>query len=143
MSSGLKNLQSASRACARRERLENGGVLDDHHSHGAYGDSHGTDDSGIGIEDLEAEYSPDGGSFGSSPERTYGGESHHQRQMSDGRSSTYDSRDRMSADGRGYMQQGMQQIGGGMQQRPPYGMSQRLPSIDMGIGAIINRNPGI
>ena len=29
-----------------------------------------------------------------------------------------------------------------MQQRSQYGLQQRLPSIDMGIGAIINRPPG-
>jgi hypothetical protein len=58
MTSGLKNLQSAARACARRERLESGGNVGAYHqpSHsystsadqGAY-----TDDSGIGLDDLD------------------------------------------------------------------------------------------
>jgi hypothetical protein len=159
MSSGLKNLQSASRACSRRERLESGsGSLEDHHS-GAYGDPH-TDDSGIGLgDDLEAEYSPVNGSFDSSPERTYaGGGSEragyanssverayggHSRHMSDGRSSYGGDGGSMRGDsmGRSYAQSGNIMHNNGMAPRPSYGMQQRLPSIDMGVGAILNRGP--
>jgi len=131
MSSGLKNLQSASRACSRRERLESGSLLPhDPHNPGAY-----TDDSGIGIDDLEAEYSADGAG-GYSPETDTSG----------GRLT--------NLSGNGYEQHTLQpqhqhhmmhDQGHGMGQqlqRPQYGLQQRLPSIDMGIGAIINRPPG-
>jgi len=186
MQSGLKNLQSAARACARRERLETGGAgasgsgssllpvqHHGHDPHGAYGDPHSADDSGIGLDELEAEYHSAGGDTGSygaqsaslspddgndpargGPVKLYpvpvgGG----------GRGGPYDVRDggmyggqmmggrdmrgaemggRERGQDRGY---GGQQQGGGMQ-RPQYGLQQRLPSIDMGIGAIINRPPG-
>lgn len=167
MSSGLKNLQSASRACARRERLESGD-LSLHHdssgSHGAYGE---TDDSGIGIDDLDDYTHDDQTSPYSSPERNLSHNHNHNHNHShslsyDNQNMHHQSHHRHSSsastyDGRAYMQpqqqsmnQGMaqnmalqQQQNGMMQQRPQYGMQQRLPSIDMGIGAIINRNPGV
>lgn len=100
MSQGLKNLQTLSRAHDRRERH-----LEAHaHSNMIHGD-----DSGIGIEDLEAEY--EAGSDRSTS--VYGGpghyHSHSNGSVSDGR----------------YM---------------PH--EQRLPSMDMGIDAIINRPGG-
>ncbi|TVY33177.1 hypothetical protein LOCC1_G008139 [Lachnellula occidentalis] len=103
MSQGLKNLQTASRAHARRERMldTNAGML----SSGYGRDAH-ADDSGIGIEDLEAEY--DAGSDRSTS--AYGGQNGHYHSHSNG----------SVGDGR-YM---------------PHG--QRLPSMDMGIDAIIN-----
>jgi len=122
MSSGLKNLQSAARRCNRRERLENS-VPEHGHSHsrsydsrGAFCDPH-TDDSGIGLEDLEAEYSPAG--TGYSP-------------------------DDEGANGRARSRSPRGGGGGGMYreqqpQRPQY--AQRLPSMDMGIANLINR-PG-
>jgi hypothetical protein len=97
MSSGLKNLQTAARSCTRRERLE----TSTQPHNGAYGDPH-TDDSGIGIDDLEAEYDADGGSEHS----------------------------------RGSMAHMRDQHG-----RPQY--QHRLPSMDMGIDAIINRPNGV
>lgn len=173
MQSGLKNLQSAARACVRRERLEiSGGPSGSgssllpvqhhgHDAHGAYGDPHSADDSSIGLDELEGEYHSAGGDTAS-----YGGQS---------ASLSPDDREpagrggpvklypapvggRAVYDGRGdgglyaaQMMQGRergsemgyvgQQQGGGMQ-RPQYGLQQRLPSIDMGIGAIINRPPG-
>ena len=104
MSHGLKNLQTAARAHARRERMldTNAGMM-------SYGRDAHADDSGIGIEDLEAEY--DDRSDRSTS--VYGGQSGggHYHRHSNG----------SVGDGR-YMQQ-------------------RLPSMDMGIDAIINR-PG-
>ena len=188
MSSGLKNLQSAARACSRRERLESGAGSSmlsvhgmhhgGHHSHpysphATYspreGDMHGhggggqydNDDSAIGLEELEAEYAAssaaESGSYGHSPEgladdargavRTYPGVvgGVHSATGYDGREyaqqgGMMQARDPRDARGeRGYATHSH-----GMQGRHPgqYGMQhgvQRLPSIDMGIGAIINR----
>jgi hypothetical protein len=68
MSQGLKNLQTAARAHARRERM-----LDTDVKMGfAYGRDPHVDDSGISLDDLEAEYdanSNDGASI-------YGGPGH-------------------------------------------------------------------
>jgi len=107
MTQGLKNLQAHARSGARRERLLDAGGAGGMGGGGAYGDSH-TDDSGIGIEDLEAEYDADGASDNSSG----GG----------------------GGGGGGMVQQQYHQ------QRAQY-HQQRLPSMDMGIDAIINR-PG-
>jgi hypothetical protein len=109
MSQGLKNLQQAARSCARRERMLDTNTMGG--GGGAYGDPHHTDDSGIGIDDLEAEYDADGASEhsgGSNSNNSMGGGSY------------------------GYQQP---------QQRGGYGHQSRLPSMDMGIDAIINR-PG-
>jgi hypothetical protein len=177
MQSGLKNLQSAARACARRERLETTGsgsgsslLPVQHHAHdahGAYGDPHSADDSGIGLDELEAEYASAGGDTAS-----YGGASaslspdDHERgpvklyPAPVGGRGGYDGRGDMYGQQGGMMRGG--EMGGGrergpdrggyggpqgqgqgqMQQRSQYGLQQRLPSIDMGIGAIINRPPG-
>lgn len=93
MQQGLKNLQSAARAATRRER----------HESGLQGGVH-TDDSGIGLEDLEGEYEADARSDGSSGLRTYD----------------------MGNAGLGQER--------GREQFP----LMRLPTLDMGIGAIIN-----
>jgi hypothetical protein len=178
MQSGLKNLQSAARACARRERLEpphhgasgSGSSLlpvqHGHDSHGAYGDPHSADDSGIGLDELEAEYHSAAGDTNGS---VYGGQSaslspaEHEPRGGGGPVKLYPAPVRGGGGydrggdvyagqmmvGRGDMggrdrglDRGYGQPQGGMQQRPQYGMQQRLPSIDMGIGAIINRPPG-
>ncbi|KAI9732745.1 MAG: hypothetical protein M1818_007479 [Claussenomyces sp. TS43310] len=85
MTSGVKNLSSAARACTRRERLsDQHQQQQQHHPGHSYSHSadHGafTDDSGIGLDDLdldvdaEAEYGTDtGGTVGS-----YGGHHHQQ-----------------------------------------------------------------
>ena len=101
MSQGLKNLQQAARSCARRERMldTQSGQL------GAYDPRH-ADDSGIGIDELEAEYDADGAS-----EHSGGSNSNN------------------SMGGGYYQNQGQQHRG----------YQQRLPSMDMGIDAIINR----
>jgi hypothetical protein len=186
MQSGLKNLQSAARACARRERLEGTGgpsgsgsslLPVQHHAHdphGAYGDPHSADDSGIGLDELEAEYQSAGGDS-----QSYGGQSAslspddgaHEpssrggpvklyptpvgRAGLGGGGGAYDARgdggmygggggaqQMMGARDMGGRDRGYGPQGGQMQQRPQYGLQQRLPSIDMGIGAIINRPPG-
>jgi hypothetical protein len=106
MSQGLKNLQTAARSCARRERMldtSQGGS----YTGGAYGER---DDSGIGLgDDLEAEYDADGASDRSGSASAYQG--HH------------------------YSSSVGSAVSGG------YGHphEQRLPSMDMGIDAIINR----
>jgi hypothetical protein len=106
MSQGLKNLQTAARSCARRERM-----LDTSQSGpytGAYG---GRDDSGISLDDdLEADYDGDGQSDRSGSASAYQGH-HYSSSAGSGGSAIYH----------------------------PHG--QRLPSMDMGIDAIINR-PG-
>lgn len=109
MSQGLKNLQQAARSSARRERMLDTNTMG---GGGAYGDPHHTDDSGISIDDLEAEYDADGASEhsgGSNSNNSMGG-------------------------GYGYQTQAQQRRGG-------YGHQSRLPSMDMGIDSIINR-PG-
>jgi len=109
MSQGLKNLQTAARAHARRERmLDTNGMMS---SSSAYGPDAHADDSGIGIEDLEAEY--DNSSDRSAS--VYGSGQGHHHSYSNG-----------SVDGR-YMQ------------HPGNG---RLPSMDMGVDAILNRPGG-
>lgn len=106
MSQGLKNLQTAARSCARRERMldtSQGGPYT-----GAYGER---DDSGIGLgDDLEADYDGDGQSDRSGSASAYQGH-HYSSSAGSGGSGGYH----------------------------PHG--QRLPSMDMGIDAIINR-PG-
>ena len=109
MSQGLKNLQTAARSHARRERMldTSGGA------HGMGGGAYDhTDDSGISIDDLEAEYDADGasGRSGSSAQST--GNSY-----------------------LGYQDQ-RQYVGHGQ------GPNVRLASMDMGIDAIINRPGG-
>jgi hypothetical protein len=146
-----------------------------HDPHGAYGDPHSADDSGIGIDELEAEYHSTGGDTGS-----YGGQSASLSPDDRGHEPTrggpvklypapvggggvrgggYDVRDGGMYGGQmmggrdmrggemGGMERGPERVYGGQQQgggmqRPQYGLQQRLPSIDMGIGAIINRAPG-
>jgi len=115
MSQGLKNLQTAARSCARRERL-----LDSQSHHvqngqgypGAYADHH-TDDSGIGIDDLEAEYDADGASD---------------------RSSTYGN---MNGNPYGHQHGNSGSSGGSRGGYHQHGS--RLATMDMGIDAIINR----
>ncbi|KAI0881390.1 uncharacterized protein GGS22DRAFT_192478 [Annulohypoxylon maeteangense] len=147
MNNGLKNLQSAARSAARRERLESG-----HPIHG-YDDDSGI--SGIGltpVDDLDASYSSpettssshSGGSNGGG----YGGGSIHPMALghpyganytasAGGLSSSYGSSVSSTAAAHyGAMHNSHSQGGS-----PYMGDGQRLPSVDMGIDAIINR-PG-
>jgi hypothetical protein len=139
MHNGLKNLQSAARSASRRERLEQGQSI-----HG-YDDDSGI--SGIGltpVDDLDASYS--------SPESSqHSGGSHHShhnyamQQMTipygsgnGGYSSSYSSSSSAAATHGGY---GMHPHHHSQDSSPYMGNGQRLPSVDMGIEAIINR-PG-
>ncbi|KAI0893585.1 hypothetical protein F4806DRAFT_143592 [Annulohypoxylon nitens] len=148
MNNGLKNLQSAARSAARRERLESG-----HPIHG-YDDDSGI--SGIGltpVDDLDASYSSpettssshSGGSHGG-----YGGSIHPMALSSHpyganytasagGLSSSYSSSVSSTAAAAHY---GTAMHHSHSQGGSPYmDNGQRLPSVDMGIDAIINR-PG-
>lgn len=148
MSNGLKNLQSAARAAARRERLESGQPLPP-----GYDDDSGI--SGIGltpVDDLDASYSsPESASSGHSAAgyavagphfamqplhagQYYGGagpQAHHGYTSSISSSS--------AASGGHYAGHP-----GASQSPSPYlhPLAQRLPSVDMGIEAIINRPGG-
>lgn len=121
MSQGLKNLQTSARSCARRERMLDTSSANSDSLHGTYG---GLDDSGI---EIEAEYDADGASEHSGGSNGYG--YGHGRMDSGG----------SSASGRGggsYYDIGNGVQGGGG------GHGSRLPSMDMGIDAIINRPGG-
>ncbi|KAI1499003.1 hypothetical protein F5X99DRAFT_411474 [Biscogniauxia marginata] len=145
MNNGLKNLQSAARSAARRERLESG-----HPIHG-YDDDSGI--SGIGltpVDDLDASYSSPETSSSHSGSSNYGGihpmalSSHHHYgngypASAGGLSSSYSSSVSSTAHGYGAVPNHSHHHS---QEGSPYmGNGQRLPSVDMGIGAIINR-PG-
>lgn len=141
MNAGIKNLQGFARSCARRERLEAASASAFLPVDGPYGDR----DSGVGsLDDVEAEFSAETGSYGQSSlssdedartgvpgysngssSRGYDGRMYQQQILTDARGRQVDPN-------RGYMHQEQMQ-------RPQYGSQQRLPSIDMGIGAIINR----
>ena len=159
MSNGLKNLQSAARAAARRDRLESGGQLS------GYDDDSGISGMGLTpVDELDASYSsPEttssaahsvhsnpataaaayqhlqphphmaalGGGQGGYGMATYGAYGGH------GYSSSVSSN---ASAGHGY---GSHHVGpGNSQSSSPYMNGQRQPSVDMGIGAIINRPGG-
>jgi hypothetical protein len=114
MSRGLKNLQQAARSYTRRERmlaangLGTGGGYDPHH----------TDDSGIGIDDLDADYDADRASV-----KSGGSNSNH------------------SMGGGAYVYQTHGQQGYQTQQHHRYQTHQsRYSGVDMGIDSIINRS---
>ncbi|RFU33792.1 hypothetical protein B7463_g2530, partial [Scytalidium lignicola] len=122
MSNGLKNLQTAARSATRRERMNEGLGQPTSMPPGAYAVEPPADDSSLSIDELEAEYDADGtssthsgGSVGIGmsgvPQAHYG--THHP----------------------GHHQQHHHHQGGHQQ----YHHQQRLPSLDMGIDAIINR----
>lgn len=155
MNNGLKNLQSAARSAARRERLESG-----HPMHG-YDDDSGI--SGIGltpVDDLDASYSsPEtasssshshsgasnagggGGGYGGGgsihPMALAGHPYGNYTTSAGGLSSSYGSSVSSSAAAAAHYMHGSHSQGGS----PYMGDGQRLPSVDMGIDAIINR-PG-
>ncbi|KAI3322770.1 hypothetical protein HD806DRAFT_114388 [Xylariaceae sp. AK1471] len=137
MHNGLKNLQSAARSAARRERLEQG-----HSLHG-YDDDSGI--SGIGltpVDDLDAPYSSPAASSSHSG-GSHNNYMHHQHAAAmtipyGGYSSSYGS----SGSSHGGYGAPMHHQQHHSQDSSPYmGNGQRLPSVDMGIEAIINR-PG-
>ncbi|RDL31049.1 uncharacterized protein BP5553_09838 [Venustampulla echinocandica] len=135
MSQGLKNLQTAARAHARRERLLDNSGAGGVGSAGMLGvgaydvRDHHADDSGIGsIEDLEAEYDATDGGASSSGRSTSSVYATHQGHHGHYHSHSGGSAVGSMVDGRG---------GGGYTTHQQRG--QRLPSMDMGIDAIINR----
>lgn len=141
MSQGLKNLQTSARSCARRERMldtastsQNGApAYGVGQNSGAGAFEHHTDDSGY-ADDLEAEYDADGAS-----DRSGGSvyQPEHHSHMSGGHG--------YSQSGGSAGSMGMGMVGGmdlrGMDVRYAQHQS-RLPSMDMGIDAIINRPSG-
>lgn len=145
MNQGLKNVQNAARAGARRERLESGQL-----SHG-YDDDSGI--SGIGltpVDDLDASYSSPEASTSSSHSANnsfHGGNygmlgaqaTYHNYTGSTGglSSSGYSSSvSSTAAQGYGTVPSHTHHSQGGS---PYMGHGQRLPSVDMGIDAIMNR----
>ncbi|KAM3083917.1 hypothetical protein ACMFMG_001979 [Clarireedia jacksonii] len=145
MSSGLKNMQTAARAYARRERmLESGGQA----GNASYSDPHEYDireDSGISI-DLEAEYDHDNGSEASTNDPLNHGQPHYSYapnvQPGD-RPDGYPQPDRNdgypSDRHDGYPQSDQDRY----HQESRGSFHSRLPSMDMGIDAIINRPNGL
>ncbi|KAK8075788.1 hypothetical protein PG997_010451 [Apiospora hydei] len=149
MNNGLKNIQNAARAGARRERVEAAGQV---FSHG-YDDDSGI--SGIGltpVDDLDASYSSpettsssslSGGSYtGGIPMQLGGHQAYNQHYTTNagGLSSGYSSSvSSTTAQAYGHMPGQSHHSSGGS---PYLGHGQRLPSVDMGIDAIINRPGG-
>ncbi|KAK7986989.1 hypothetical protein PG984_010354 [Apiospora sp. TS-2023a] len=146
MNNGLKNIQNAARAGARREKAEAGQVF----SHG-YDDDSGI--SGIGltpVDDLDASYSSpettssdslSGGSYHGGIPMQLGHQAYNQHYTTNagGLSSGYSSSvSSTTAQAYGHMTGHSHQSSGAS---PYLGHGQRLPSVDMGIDAIINR-PG-
>ncbi|KAI0204369.1 hypothetical protein F4808DRAFT_339851 [Astrocystis sublimbata] len=140
MHNGLKNLQSAARSAARRERLEQG-----HSMHG-YDDDSGI--SGIGltpVDDLDASYSsPETSSSVYSQHSQHSGNGYGMHPMAAmpygsaaGYSSSYSS---VSSSAPYATMHGGHHPHHHSQDSSPYmGNGQRLSSVDMGIESIINR----
>ena len=127
MSQGLKNLQTAARSHARRSRLlsptnsHSPAAIFPPYSSSSSSGAYIRDDSGIGIEDLEGGDYNDGSSGRmSSSSSNYGGQNYGHAHG--------------NGTGHGHSHSGGSGVGSG-----GYGHDGRLPSIDMGIDAIINR----
>ncbi|KAI0144437.1 hypothetical protein GGR57DRAFT_507490 [Xylariaceae sp. FL1272] len=134
MSNGLKNLQAAARSAGRRKRQE--GSSSSGYHHGYADDDSGI--SGIGLTPVDDQFdgsysSPETSSSHSHAGSTYAMQHHQSMQIpySTGYASSYSS----SSSTHGYGMHGHHS-----QDSSPY-ITQRLPSVDMGIEAIINQ-PG-
>ena len=141
MSSGIKNLQASARAYTRLERLESGQPV--------YDDDSGIDGIGLTpVDDLEAHYS--------SPEASTGGGHHTSSGSSTASHSGYHPMAMHSQNSyQGYYSNGANHgytssvsslgtahaTGGATAASSSYMEHERLPSVDMGIGSIINRQP--
>lgn len=159
MANGLKNLQSAARAASRHDRLT---------SQGAGGPLSGYDDdsgiSGIGltpVDELDASYSSpetgssSGGVHSASSSTASAGfpqhphaMQHHNMHGGNQYLSSYAAYGHPVPNGHRYSSSvsstaSQHQYGGHSPQGSPYMPGQRLPSVDMGIGAIINRPGGM
>ena len=150
MSNGLKNIQSHARAHSRRERLESGQPM------AGYDDDSGI--SGIGltpVDDMEHAYSsPETSSSGGGGNQSAGSGSSTASQQA---YSTAAMQSQNSYQGYSYgppagthhgynssvSSSGTAGYGAGPGHSSPYmGHGNRMPSVDMGIDAIINRGPG-
>ncbi|KAH8906413.1 hypothetical protein BR93DRAFT_897982, partial [Coniochaeta sp. PMI_546] len=147
MSNGLKNIQSHARAHSRRERLESGQPMT------GYDDDSGI--SGIGltpVDDIEHAYSsPETSSSGGNHSVGSGSSTASQHAYSTAMQSqnSYQGYNygAPSVPHHGYnssvSSSGTAGYGAGQGHHSPYmGHGNRMPSVDMGIDAIINRGPG-
>lgn len=152
MSHGLKNLQSAARSANRRERLEQGDAghrYENEHDDSGY--------SGMGltpVDDLDPSY-PSPAASSSHSGGSHSSYMHHQQQhqhhhhpaamtaipYGGNYSSNYNSSVSPNATHGGYGASMHHQQHHSQDSSPYMGNGQRLPSVDMGIEAIINR-PG-
>ena len=150
MSQGLKNLATAARACSRRERLHDTSSAPSLSSLPNSAPYAPGEDSGLGLDDLDDQYENDGvsehsggsggmglrggsgGSVGYDRGDTYRGDVGvgYERGVSGDEGTYYGHQSQGSSGSSG------RSVGHG------HGYGQRLPSIDMGIGAIINRPNG-
>ena len=142
MSSGIKNLQAAARAFTRLERLESGQPV-------PYDDDSGIDGIGLTpVDDLDAHYS--------SPEASGGGSHHTSSGSSTASHPAYHPMAMHSQNSyqggyygngahHGYTSSvssmGTAHATAGASGGASYMEHERLPSVDMGIGSIINQQP--
>lgn len=160
MSQGLKNLQTSARSCARRERLSDPNSNPNNNNHYTSLPNGYENDSGY-AEDLELggdEYEADNNSERSNGSYGYSTHSHHHT-GSTGSSMNGNVGGNMGMNGggmgmggaqnmmdsRAYMTTGVGSGVGVQYQNQGMGVNangQRLPSMDMGIDAIINRPSG-
>lgn len=148
MSNGLKNIQSHARAHSRRERLESGQPMT------GYDDDSGI--SGIGltpVDDMEHAYSsPETSSSAGNQSVGSGSSTASQHAYSTAMQSQnsyqgYNTYGAPAGPHHGYnssvSSSGTAGYGPGQGHHSPYmGHGNRMPSVDMGIDAIINRGPG-
>lgn len=129
MSTGLKNMQTSARAYARHERMmEAGGQAGNNSQYSDHNDYEVQEDSGISI-NLDADYDRDNGSEASTNDHLTHSQQHYSyapQVLSDGRPDGYPHSDRSP-----YHQDNRASF------------HSRLPSMDMGIDAIINQPSSI
>ncbi|KAF5878072.1 putative myb family transcription factor protein [Botrytis fragariae] len=144
MSTGLKNMQTSARAYARRERMMEAGGQTGNAPYSDHNDYEVHEDSGISI-NLDGDYDRDNGSEASTNDPL--NQQHYSyapQVLSDGRPDGYPQTDRND----GYPQSDRND-GYPQTDRSPYhqdnraSFHSRLPSMDMGIDAIINQPSGL
>lgn len=137
MSTGLKNMQTSARAYARHERMMEAGGQAGNAAYSEHNDFEVQEDSGISI-NLDADYDRDNGSEASTNDALSHNQQHYSyvpQILSDGRPDGYPQTDRHDD----FPQS----------DRSPYhqdnraSFHSRLPSMDMGIDAIINQPSGL
>ncbi|KAJ8070566.1 hypothetical protein OCU04_000940 [Sclerotinia nivalis] len=146
MSTGLKNMQTSARAYARRERMMEAGGQAGNGTYSDHTDYEVHEDSGISI-NLDGDYDRDNGSEVSTNDPLNHNQQHYSyapQVLSDGRPDGYPQTDRND----GYPQSDRND-GYPQTDRSPYhqdnrtSFHSRLPSMDMGIDAIINQPSGL